>query len=75
MFGLKKPFNKPAKLAERVLAPGDGEAEPGELSRTHVSAHELGDRSKGERKKLGPGFFITILLIQSVASFAGSLNL
>jgi hypothetical protein len=26
----KKSLNQPAKLAERVLAPGDGEAEPGE---------------------------------------------
>ena len=25
----KESFNEPAKLAERVLAPGDGEAEPG----------------------------------------------
>jgi len=29
MVGWKKSFNQPAKLAERVLAPGDGEAEPG----------------------------------------------
>ena len=29
MLGWKKSFNQPAKLAERVLAPGDGEAEPG----------------------------------------------
>jgi len=44
MFGLKKPFNQPAKLAERVVAPGDGEAEPGEPNPTHISAHEVGDR-------------------------------
>jgi hypothetical protein len=29
MVGWKKPLNQPAKQAERVLAPGDGEAEPG----------------------------------------------
>lgn len=29
MIGWKKPFNQPAKRAARVLAPGDGEAEPG----------------------------------------------
>ena len=29
MIGCKKPFNQPAKRAERVLAPGHGEAEPG----------------------------------------------
>jgi len=27
---LEGPFNQPAKQAKRVLAPGDGEAEPGE---------------------------------------------
>jgi hypothetical protein len=41
---LKKPFNEPAKQAERVLAPGDGEAKPGEPNRIHVSAHAVGDR-------------------------------
>ena len=29
MVGWKKSLNQPAKLAMRVLAPGDGEAEPG----------------------------------------------
>src|SRR5258706_3294902 len=29
MIGGTKPVNQPAKLAERALAPGDGEAEPG----------------------------------------------
>jgi hypothetical protein len=29
MVGWKKPLNQPAKLAERVVASGDGEAEPG----------------------------------------------
>ena len=29
MIGWKKSFTKPAKQAERVIAPGDGEAEPG----------------------------------------------
>jgi hypothetical protein len=29
MPGWKRSFKQPAKLAERVLAPGDGEAEPG----------------------------------------------
>ena len=28
--------NEPAKRAERVLAPGDGEAEPGETNQTDV---------------------------------------
>jgi len=34
MVDWKKSFNQPAKLAERVLAPGDGEAEPGGSSPT-----------------------------------------
>jgi len=29
MVSWKKPLNQPAKQADRVLAPGDGEAEPG----------------------------------------------
>ena len=29
MTGWSRPFKQPAKLADRVLAPGDGEAEPG----------------------------------------------
>ena len=33
MFGLKKPINKPVKLAQRVLVPGDRQAEPGERNR------------------------------------------
>jgi len=32
MVGWKKSLNQPAKLAVRVLAPGDGEAEPGETN-------------------------------------------
>jgi len=32
MIGRKKPFNQPAKLAAKVLAPGDGEAEPGVMA-------------------------------------------
>ena len=36
MLGWKKALNKPAKLAERLLAPGDGEAEPGEPNPTDV---------------------------------------
>ncbi len=35
-----KPSNQPAKLADRVIAPGDGEAEPG------VSAKKLGEPAK-----------------------------
>ena len=44
MTGWNKPFNQPAKLAERVLAPGDGEAEPGEPNHHTSRAHEVGDR-------------------------------
>jgi len=44
MVGWKKAFNQPAKLAARVVAPGDGEAEPGEPNPTHVPAHVVGDR-------------------------------
>jgi hypothetical protein len=63
-FALTWPFNvrfeetlqQARKLAERVLAPGDGEAEPGEPNRTHVSAHELGDRSKAKERSLALGF-------------------
>ena len=40
----KKPFNQPARQAERVLAPGDGEAKPGAGNLKHVQAHEVGDR-------------------------------
>ena len=29
MVSWKKPLNQPAKQADRILAPGDGEAEPG----------------------------------------------
>jgi hypothetical protein len=80
-FALTWPFNvrfeetlqQARKLAERVLAPGDGEAEPGEPN-TRLSPR-TGRQIKGERKKLGLGFFITIFRIQSVASFAGSLEL
>jgi len=40
MIGWKKPFNQPAQLAARVLAPGDGEAEPG------VTATIVGEPAK-----------------------------
>jgi hypothetical protein len=33
-----KPSNEPAKLADRVIAPGDGPAEPGERNRKRVRA-------------------------------------
>ena len=38
----KKLFNQPAKLAERVIAPGEA-AEPGETETKMVGAHEVGD--------------------------------
>ena len=34
---LFEPLNQPAKLAERVLAPGDGEAEPGDPTKNQPS--------------------------------------
>jgi len=36
-------FTEPAKQAERVVAPGDGEAEPGDPNPTDVQVHEVGD--------------------------------
>ena len=33
-----KTFNQPAKQADRVIAPGDGEAEPGELPSSKESS-------------------------------------
>jgi len=38
----KKSFNQPAKLAERVIAPGEA-AEPGETQTKIFGAHEVGD--------------------------------
>ena len=43
MVGWKKPLNQPAKQAERVLAPGDGEAEPG-VTAQFPRVSEAGDR-------------------------------
>jgi len=39
---LKESFNQPAKLAERVIAPGEA-AEPGETQTEMFGAHEVGD--------------------------------
>jgi hypothetical protein len=44
MLGWKKSFNQPAKLAERVLAPGDGGAEPGVTATNFREPAKLGDR-------------------------------
>ena len=49
MIGCKKPFNQPAKRAERVLAPADGEAEPG------VTATLFAEPAKLARRVLAPG--------------------
>jgi uncharacterized membrane protein YhaH (DUF805 family) len=38
----ENPFNQPAKLADRVVAPGDGLAEPGEREPKCDLAHESG---------------------------------
>ena len=48
MAGWKKSFNQPAKQAERVLAPGDGEAEPGGNGYQFQRACEAGDRLLAE---------------------------
>jgi len=40
MVGWQKPFNQPARLAVRMLAPGDGEAEPGETQPIYVQPTE-----------------------------------
>jgi len=60
IVGWKKPFNQPAKLAERVLAPGDGEAEPGEPKPQTSEPTEVGDTWNARRghgcHRLGPVF-------------------
>jgi hypothetical protein len=38
MDGWNKGFNQPAKLADRVVAPGDGPAEPGEHNPKRIRA-------------------------------------
>jgi len=55
-----------------VLAPGDGEAEPGEPIPILLRAHESGRKMQAE-KEIGLTSFIP--RPQSVASFAGSLIL
>jgi hypothetical protein len=40
---LKKSFNQPAKLAERVLASGDGFAEPGDANQNASEPTKCGD--------------------------------
>jgi hypothetical protein len=63
MVGWKKPLNQPAKLAERVLAPGDGEAEPGvTASNFREPAKRATDGSRGSP---------TCLHDSSVAPFVG----
>jgi len=41
---LEEGFNQPAKLADRVIAPGDGPAEPGEYNPKTGPSHEVCDR-------------------------------
>ena len=63
MVGWKKSFNQPAKLAERVLAPGDGEAEPGVIASNFREPAKLAtDGSRGSS---------TCLQVSSVAHFVG----
>src|SRR6185369_10599752 len=62
MIGWKEPFNQPAKRAERVLAPGDGEAEPG------VTATIFGEPAK---LATDPGRAIFCTFHLSPASRAG----
>ena len=44
-------FNQPAKLADRVIAPGAGAAEPGEPQPGRSQAHEVGDRGNMHEKE------------------------
>jgi hypothetical protein len=60
MIGWKKPVNQPAKRAERVLAPGDGEAEPGVTAPYSESLRSW--------RQILVGLF---LHVSSVARFAG----
>ena len=47
-YVLRESFNEPAKLAKRVIAPGDGEAEPGVTATNFQRACEAGaDSSRG----------------------------
>jgi len=51
-LGRMEPFNQPAKQAERVLAPGDGEAEPGDQTQRMPSPRS-GRQMKGAEHNSG----------------------
>ena len=71
MVDWKKSFNQPAKLAERVLAPGDGEAEPGVIASNFREpaklATDAGRKSAIENSK----FKLFFVQLSSVAHFVG----
>ncbi len=69
MLGWKKRFNQPAKQAVRVLAPGDGEAEPGVKATTNFK-EPAKQATVGSRSifVMSPA----LLHVSSVAHFVGS---
>ncbi|HYU99431.1 MAG TPA: hypothetical protein VE977_11420 [Pyrinomonadaceae bacterium] len=65
----RESFNEPAKLAERVIAPGDGEAEPGVTASNFGEPAKLAkDGSRGIERPSVQSF----LHVASVAHFVGS---
>jgi hypothetical protein len=63
----EEPFNQPAKLAKRVLAPGDGEAEPGVRSVITVSLRSWRQCSRALKNRESKLFSH----VSSVAHFVG----
>src|SRR4029450_11794572 len=67
-LSVSESSNEPAKLAERVLAPGDGEAEPGVTATNLREPAQLATDAVDARKPLSPSCFSHV---SSVAHFVG----